>query len=183
MTPLPHRAMPVEMVTERLRLRMRDARDIDVTMQLHAERLDDPAPRRPWVVWERAEVAARLAAQSATWPGQRFGLYALDLLDTGDTIGYCGLVTGHASDDEPEIAYELLASTWERGYATEAARAVVDAAFGTGRRRLWASVRPWNAPSFAVLARVGFVHDRIEPDEWGDLVLLRCDAASVVGSA
>jgi RimJ/RimL family protein N-acetyltransferase len=42
------------------------------------------------------------------------------------------------------------------GYATEAASAVVEAARRTGRRRLWATVRDWNAPSFRVLEKLGF---------------------------
>ena len=41
-----------------------------------------------------------------------------------------------ATFDEPEIAYELLRRVHGQGYATEAARAVLDTAFATGRRRI-----------------------------------------------
>jgi hypothetical protein len=54
----------------------------------------------------------------------------------GDQIGYCGLLTGRCSFDEPEIGYELLRRAHGHGYATEAARAVMNAAFATGRQRL-----------------------------------------------
>jgi len=43
-----------------------------------------------------------------------------------------------------------------QGYGTEAASAVVGAARATGRSRIWASVREWNAPSLRVLFRLGF---------------------------
>jgi RimJ/RimL family protein N-acetyltransferase len=52
-----------------------------------------------------------------------------------------------------------------RGYATEAAEAVVDAAAATGRKRLWAAVRAWNGPSFRVLEKLGFHRsDRVTED-------------------
>ena len=45
---------------------------------------------------------------------------------SADVIGYCGLTPhGNGSPDEPELAYELLRAAHGRGYATEAARAVV----------------------------------------------------------
>lgn len=80
----------------------------------------------------------------------------------GGVIGYCGLV---GEGDEPELAYELLRSAWGRGYATEAATAVVDWARASGYRRLWAGVRDWNTASRRVLAKVGFEEtERVERD-------------------
>jgi RimJ/RimL family protein N-acetyltransferase len=43
---------------------------------------------------------------------------------------------------------------------------VLDAAFATGRTRLWATVREWNAASFRVLDNLGFTRHHVE----GDLV-------------
>ncbi|MGH3619152.1 MAG: GNAT family N-acetyltransferase, partial [Pseudonocardiaceae bacterium] len=88
----------------------------------------------------------------------------------GEFLGYCGLVVGRASLDEPEIAYELLKRSHGRGYATEAARAVLGAAVVTGRSRLWATVRTWNAPSFRVLEKLEFQRDHVSEDERGELV-------------
>ncbi|WP_211255729.1 GNAT family N-acetyltransferase [Actinocatenispora sera] len=89
-------------------------------------------------------------------------------LTTHRFAGYCGLVAGHASADEPEIAYELLRADHGNGYATEAARATVDAAAGTGRRQLWATVRSWNEQSFRVLDKIGFTRtERISTDDFG----------------
>jgi hypothetical protein len=52
----------------------------------------------------------------------------------GDVIGYCGLVVGRATIDEPELAFELFRMAHGNGYATGAAAAVVAAAADTGRR-------------------------------------------------
>ena len=93
------------------------------------------------------------------------GLLPIERRDTGEFIGYCGLTVGRASFDEPEIAYELAQRAHGHGYATEAARAVVEAAVQTGRRRLWATVREWNTASFRVLEKLDFHRsDRITED-------------------
>ncbi|MDX6263354.1 MAG: hypothetical protein QOH84_5042 [Kribbellaceae bacterium] len=106
----------------------------------------------------------------AAEPG--LGLLPIERLDTGEFVGYCGLTVGRGSFDEPEIAYELARQAHGHGYATEAARAVVEAAAGTGRRRLWASVREWNVASFRVLEKVGFQRSgRVTEDsERGDSI-------------
>jgi RimJ/RimL family protein N-acetyltransferase len=51
----------------------------------------------------------------------------------------------------------MLAKFRGHGYATEAAGAVIEAAFATGRERPWATVGIRNAPSFRVLEKNGFV--------------------------
>lgn len=84
-------------------------------------------------------------------------LLAVERKDLGDVIGYCGLVTGdQLPSSEPELAFELLRAAHNRGYATEAASAVVEWARDEGFTRLWASVWDWNAPSRRVLEKLGF---------------------------
>jgi RimJ/RimL family protein N-acetyltransferase len=59
-----------------------------------------------------------------------------------------------------ELGYWLAADAWGHGYATEAARALVDAGFGElGLSRIYAQVLEGNAPSVHVLAKLGFVHE------------------------
>ena len=86
------------------------------------------------------------------------GILAVERKGTADVIGYCGLtIHGNGSaDDEPELAYELLRAAHGRGYATEAARAVVAWAGVAGYRRLWAEVWDWNVASRRVLEKLGF---------------------------
>jgi RimJ/RimL family protein N-acetyltransferase len=57
------------------------------------------------------------------------------------------------------------------GYATEAARAMVEAAAGTGRSRLWATVRDWNDASFRVLEKLDFERTtKMTSDDFGDVI-------------
>ncbi|MGJ1464262.1 GNAT family N-acetyltransferase [Clavibacter sepedonicus] len=134
--------------------------DADVVHRLWTERdARGPASRRidgdghP----SRDEVRTRLVVQAEESMRTGIRLLAIERRDEPGMVGYCGLVVGSASVEEQEMAFELLREFHGRGFATEAAHAVVDAARDTGRSRLWATVRRWNAPSFRVLERAGFV--------------------------
>lgn len=117
-----------------------------------------------------ADIAGRLQLQRDRYASDGFALYALRAEPDGAVLGYCGLVVGRSTAAEPELAYELFRAAHGQGYATEAARAVVSAAAGTGRERLWATVRAWNAPSFRVLDKLSFRRDHTTADERGEIV-------------
>ncbi|WP_327043617.1 GNAT family N-acetyltransferase [Microbispora sp. NBC_01189] len=164
--------LPAELVTERLRLRRWVPSDAEDYRGLWLERGPRAVRRidaegRPTV----EEMRGRLL-DNPLMADVGLGLLPIELRDTGEFIGYCGLTVGQATFDEPEIAYELARRAHGHGYATEAARAVVEAATRTGRRRLWATVREWNAPSFRVLEKLGFHRsDRVTEDaERGDTI-------------
>ena len=75
-----------------------------------------------------------------------------------------------------EIAYELLRRVHGHGYATEAARAVLDAAFGTWAR---AASRPGGrleCSILRVLEELGFHRDHSVTDERGETVYMFRDA-------
>jgi RimJ/RimL family protein N-acetyltransferase len=97
-------------------------------------------------------------------------LLTIRRLNEGDFIGYCGLIIGRSTLEEPEIAYELFRSAHGKGYATEAASVVLDAAIATGRRKLWSTVRIWNNASFRVLEKLGFERHHSTWDERGEIV-------------
>jgi len=93
------------------------------------------------------------------------GLLAVERRVDRDVIGYCGLIDGgRGSDEEPELAFEMLRRVWCQGYATEASLAVLDWARSFGYKRLWATVWDWNTASRRVLAKVGFTEMRKELD-------------------
>jgi RimJ/RimL family protein N-acetyltransferase len=93
------------------------------------------------------------------------GLLAVERKADRDVIGYCGLIDGgRGSDEEPELAFELLRRVWRQGYATEASFAVLDWARTLGYEHLWATVWEWNTASRRVLAKVGFTEERKELD-------------------
>jgi RimJ/RimL family protein N-acetyltransferase len=160
-----------ELATARLSLRLREPHDAPWFLELLGEHEDGPRPTL-------AQVEQSLTNENLRAHQTGIGLLTIRRRAEGDAIGYCGLVVGRASLDEPELAYELLRRAHGHGYATEAAGAVLAAAFATGRRRIWATVRPWNAPSLRVLDKLEFRRDRIEADDRGDVLYLVRDAAA-----
>ncbi|MFE1905625.1 GNAT family N-acetyltransferase [Streptomyces gardneri] len=116
----------------------------------------------------RAGIVKLLAATEETG----IALLPIQRREEGDFIGYCGLIIGRATLDEPEIAYELFKHAHGRGYATEAAAAVVEAAAATGRTRLWSTVGTWNTPSLRVLEKLDFERDHLSMEENGEVVWL-----------
>lgn len=69
-------------------------------------------------------------------------------------VGGCGL--GHDDDGAVELGYWIARTAWGRGYATEAARALIAAARALGHRRLVAGHFVDNPASGRVLAKLGF---------------------------
>jgi len=73
----------------------------------------------------------------------------------GAPIGACGIDLREAST--PELGYWIGAPHWGQGYATEAARAVIDHAFtDLGHEALQAGARVSNPASRRVLEKCGF---------------------------
>lgn len=102
---------------------------------------------------------------------QGYGLWALEVRETGDFIGYTGLNAmpdGVPAAGGMEIGWRLAKHAWHHGYATEAARAALDVAFdGAGLREVWSMTAVLNEPSIAVMRRLGmteagrFDHPRV----------------------
>lgn len=79
----------------------------------------------------------------------------------GDLLGVIGIDLG--KPDVPEIGYWLGVPHWGRGYATEAARAVIDYAFEEfGSTELRAGARVVNPASRRVLEKCGFQWTGVE---------------------
>ncbi|MFJ2378227.1 GNAT family N-acetyltransferase [Streptomyces sp. NPDC087769] len=161
---MPYTTMPLNLETTRLTMRPWTMSDAEDHRALAAERGDG----MPSIEANRRVIEAQLSTPARTG----LALLVINRRDVGDFIGYCGLTVGRASVEEPEIAYELFRRVHGQGYATEAAAAVIDAAITTGRQRLWATVRTWNAPSFRVLEKLGFERDHVSTDDRGELVWL-----------
>ena len=88
-------------------------------------------------------------------------------LGGGEVVGSCGVATIRA--DGPEIGYAIGVPYWGNGYATEAARAVIDHAFGKlNFEELRAGARVTNPASRRVLEKCGF--------QWTGVVLQRVRA-------
>lgn len=104
---------------------------------------------------------------------QGYGLWALEVRETGDFIGYTGLNAmpdGVPAAGGMEIGWRLAKHAWHHGYATEAARAALEVAFdGVGLTEVWSMTAVANEPSIAVMRRLGmteagrFDHPRVPP--------------------
>jgi RimJ/RimL family protein N-acetyltransferase len=76
-------------------------------------------------------------------------------------IGKCGIVRGRIDPilNKVEIGWRLASDCWGHGYATEAARACVDWAFGhLDDDAVWAVTAAANRGSRAVMDRIGMQH-------------------------
>jgi len=88
-----------------------------------------------------------------------FGLYMVTLR-TGTRIGMCGLIKRDGLEDA-DLGFALLARYRGRGYAQEAAAAVLD--YGRkalGLKRIVAITSPDNLRSIQVLENIGFVYEQ-----------------------
>jgi RimJ/RimL family protein N-acetyltransferase len=98
-----------------------------------------------------AEARAFITMSGQKQPGAS---YALTLAGTGTFIGCAGL---NVKDRGLELGYWIGEPYWKRGFATEAAHALVDLAFrSTGIQVLHVSVRVINPASRRVIHKCGF---------------------------
>jgi len=153
--------LPRILTTERLTLRPFAIADLEAYVAYYT------GPRTAGVggAKPRPRVVERFYAMAGQWALRGYGRYAIELRGAG--IGHVGVLhmedtgafTGEVSG--PEMTWSLWDAQYEgKGYATEAARAVLAAWTGP---RLRADVDAGNAPSLAVAARLGFVEDKAAP--------------------
>jgi ribosomal-protein-alanine N-acetyltransferase len=103
---------------------------------------------------------------------QEWLVRAVVVADDGrQTIGHAGFhgppgINGLRAEDAVEVGYTIFEPYRGRGYATEAARALMGWARDEhGIRRFIASVAPGNEPSLAIVRKLGFVQTGTQWDE------------------
>ena len=122
----------------------------------------DPAVTR-YVTWrphrDRSEVGPFLQSQLARWDSGEAFSWAITRPSEDRVIGMIGCrIREHAAD----IGYVVSRSYWGRGYATEAAKAVVDWAESLDTIfRVWAVCDVANKGSARVLEKVGMEREGI----------------------
>ena len=87
-------------------------------------------------------------------------------------VGHCGFHGPPDTVGRAEIGYTVFTEFRGRGYAREAARGLIDWAFAHGEREVYATVSPENAPSLAVVRRLGFTQVGTQEDEVDGLELV-----------
>lgn len=97
----------------------------------------------------------------ASYARNGFGLYLVELKETHESMGMCGLIRRNTLKDV-DIGYAFLPKFWSKGYALEAALAMKQyARESIGLKRLVAVVDPENQPSIRLLERLGMKYERM----------------------
>ena len=92
----------------------------------------------------------------ASYRDHGYGGYLVRLGDAGDRIGMCGLYQ-RSNLDHPDLGFAIASAHTRRGYAFEAAAAVIDYARTELRLPLLAAVAdPENLPSLGLIRKLGF---------------------------
>ena len=149
--------------TSRLGLRAWTPDDLPLALRLWGDpavtRLIDARPRL-----DEAAVQQRLQRELDSGASSGVQYWAAFRLSDGEFVGCCGLRPRGAG--VLELGFHLCSAHWGRGYASEAARAVVTHAFLVrGAGALFAGHHPENEGSRRVLLALGFrhTHDELYP--------------------
>jgi ribosomal-protein-alanine N-acetyltransferase len=168
----------VTIETERLLLREFRADDWPAVLAYQR----DPLYLRFYEGTDRTEEDARAFVQrfvewQAEQPRLRFQL-AITLRASGELVGNVGVRKPSPTARVAELGYELAPGRWSRGYATEAARAMLAFAFGElGLHRVHAHCVAENTGSARVLERLGMCREGLLrqheyfKDRWWDVQL------------
>jgi [ribosomal protein S5]-alanine N-acetyltransferase len=101
---------------------------------------------------------------------QKWLVRALVLRENGTMVGHAGFhgppgTTGLDDPSKVELGYTVFPPFRGRGYATEAAVALMEWAESEGIHRFVFSIGPWNEQSLAIARKLGFVQTGEQWDE------------------
>ncbi|MGE5199841.1 MAG: GNAT family N-acetyltransferase [Rhodospirillaceae bacterium] len=102
-----------------------------------------------------------LTGPIASYERHGFGLFLVQLRETGEPIGICGLLKREALDDV-DLGFAFVPESWSKGYAFESAAATL--AYARDARhltRVVAITSQDNVASINLLVKLGFYFDRM----------------------
>ena len=159
------------LTTERLVLRPVTADDHAVLLAHWAA----PDVRRflfDGAVLSAAEIVEAIEASVRDFAVAGYGLWLISERDRPELVGTAGLRP--LEDLGLEIFYSLAPASWGRGFATEAAGAVLEHALGPlGLPEVLAEVDEGNAASIAVIERLGMTRFDVVPGLLGPMARYR----------
>jgi len=147
--------VPQTLRTQRLTLRWLEPGDEDILLAVW----NDPAFIRH--VGDRGIRTVEQASEALAngplklYAELGYGPYRVSLTDSDEPVGICGLFKRGYLDD-PDIGFALLPDYWGKGFAYEAATAVLNhACHGLGLRRVTAIVSSGNTTSIRLIEKLG----------------------------
>jgi RimJ/RimL family protein N-acetyltransferase len=145
---------PVELQTERLKLRMWRESDLDAYALMCA----DPMVMRYLTqgkLFTRADAWRSIAYHMGHWQMRGYGHWAVEEKATGHMIGRIGFLNPEGWPGF-EIGWTLARNAWGKGYATEGAKTALQYAFTElDQRHVISIIDPENTPSMRVAERLG----------------------------
>ncbi|OAR24017.1 acetyltransferase [Streptomyces sp. ERV7] len=156
-----------EIHTPRLLLRRWDEDDLPALADINA----DPDVMR-WTgdgsVLDLEQTAEDIERWEEEWDEEGFGLFAVELLGSGELAGVTGLsVPTYLPEVLPavEISWRLGRQFWGQGYASEAAQASLEFALqDRGLDRVIAITRVGDTASHNVISKLGMVPEKVTTD-------------------
>jgi [ribosomal protein S5]-alanine N-acetyltransferase len=145
------------------RLRLREISNADATFIL--ELLNEPAFLR-----NIADRGVRTVADAITYIDKRFtsaykrygfGTWIVELKDSGESVGTCGLIKRDTLEDV-DLGFAFLERHRSRGFAFESSNAVMEYGWKVVKlSRLVAIVASHNTPSIRLLEKLGFNYEKM----------------------
>lgn len=106
-------------------------------------------------ILSRQQVEDFLQTSTALFAAQRFGLWGVRLGEAAALIGFCGFWFFH-DPPECELLYAISETYWGKGFALEAAQALIAYGFGDlNFERIQASTDAANTASLRVMQKLG----------------------------
>ena len=146
--------------TESLLLRPIRAADVEALVALWT---DPEVTRHLGGPRDPAQLRETFEAEAGAGEARDVDLWPVVEKASGRVVGHCGLLEKEIGGlAEVELIYVFARGAWgKKGYATEAARALMDYAFGrAGLRRVVALIDPENAASERVAAKLNMRYER-----------------------
>ncbi|MBC8755094.1 GNAT family N-acetyltransferase [Kordia sp. YSTF-M3] len=151
----------LEIVTERLTLRLIKSSDLNSVHELHSFPEVDAYNTLgiPTNISETNKIVQGWIADQQQSEIENY-IFAIEHTSNGEFIGLFGFKLGNKKYKRAEIWYKIHPKFWKKGFATEAVKAILDFGFETLKlHRIEAGCSVHNIGSIKVLEKVGMIRE------------------------
>jgi ribosomal-protein-alanine N-acetyltransferase len=115
---------------ETTRLRVRDIRpaDLKTLLDYYSKKANMRFISDGRYTWSLTELEDRYKKQNINYP-HGFGIFAVELKETGELIGEAGLFNSFGDTHVLELGYIIDSSYWRKGYGREVCQGLIDYGF------------------------------------------------------